>query len=60
MQDLQGGFAGAPVLVEVMAAGQGDQGLAQHVLMAAVDGVGTAPAGGLAGAGEVLMDQCGQ
>ena len=60
MQDLKRGLAGTLVLVEAVAAGQRDQGLAQRVLMSAVDGVGTAPAGGLARGGEVLVDQCGQ
>lgn len=60
MQDLQSGLSGALVFVELLAGGQGDQGLAKCVLMAAVDGVGTAPAGGFAGHREVLVHQFDQ
>ena len=59
-QHLQRGFAGAFVLVQLTARRQRDQGLAQRVLVTAVDGVRAAPAADRAGGLQVLPRERGE
>src|SRR5664280_159542 len=60
MQDVQGRLPWILVLVEGLAGGQGDHGLAQYVLVAPVHGVRATPARRGLGEGELLAGQGGQ